>query len=152
MLTVRKIEKKDEKSVRDLIESIMHNEFMNDAQHYTSADLENITKYYSGQKDYFFVAEIDGKIIGTCAVKQDDDQTALLRRLFVHPRYRKKGYGAILIETAVDFCKKHGYKNIIFRGTSRMNRALESIKRKGFSERDRLDIGEVSIFNYSLAL
>ena len=152
MLAVRKVLKKDEKAVKELIESVMHNEFMNDAQHYAYADLENITEYYSGDKDYFFVAEMDGKIIGTGAVKQDDNETALLRRVFVHPHYRNKGYGLILLETAIDFCQKHGYKNLVFRGTSRMDRALAVCKKKGFKERDRLELGEMSIFVYNLAL
>ncbi|MBN1522674.1 MAG: GNAT family N-acetyltransferase [Candidatus Aureabacteria bacterium] len=152
MLTVRKVEKKDEKEVQELIESIMHNEFMNDAKHYTYADLESITSYYSGEKDYFYVAEIDGKIIGTGAVKQDDNETALLRRVFVHPYYRNKGYGLVLIETAIDFCKKHGYKNLVFRGTSRMERALNVCKKKGFQEKERLDLGDMSIYIYNLAL
>jgi len=152
MLSVRRIEKKDEKKVKTLIESIMHNEFMNDAKHYAYADLEDITNYYSGEKDYFFIAEIDGKIMGTGAVKQDDNETALLRRVFVHPHFRNKGYGLVLIETAIAFCRKHGYKNLVFRGTSRMERALNVCKKKGFRERDRLDLGEMSIYIYNLAL
>ena len=152
MLSIRKIEKKDENPVKDLIESIMHNEFMNDQKHYAYADLEHITKYYSGSRDYFFVAEIDGQIIGTCAVKQDDDKTALLRRFFIHPHYRNKGYGLVLLETTIDFCRKHGYQKLVFRGTSRMERALIICKKKGFQERDRIDLGEMSVYIYNLTL
>jgi len=152
MLIVRKIEKKDEEEVKNLIESIMHNEFMNDAKHYATADLDNITSYYSGERDNFFVAEIDGKIIGTGAIKEDDADTALLRRFFVHPYYRNKGYGLILMETLIDFCKKNGYKKLVFRGTSRMERALALCKKKGFKEVDTLDLGDVTLYVYSLNL
>ncbi|MCK5706751.1 MAG: GNAT family N-acetyltransferase [Candidatus Aureabacteria bacterium] len=152
MLKVRKIQKKDEQAVRDLIDSIMHNEFLNDKKHYSTDDLKNITEYYSGEKDYFFVAEIDGEIIGTCAIKQDDDKTALLRRIFLHPHFRNKGYGLVLIETAVDFCRKHGYVNLAFRGSSRMERALNVCKKKGFKEKEKIELGDISVFIYNLSL
>jgi GNAT superfamily N-acetyltransferase len=152
MLKIRKIEKKDEADVRTLIESIMQNEFMKDSQHYPSLDLDGITEYYSGKKDYFFVAEIDSQIIGTCAIKQEDKETALLRRVFVHPHYRNKGYGFVLMETAIDFCRKHKYKNLVFRGTSRMERALNLCRKKGFAEQVNVEMGEMTIFIYSLAL
>ncbi len=152
MLIVRKIDKKDEDEVRNLIESIMHNEFMNDKKHYATADLDNITNYYSGEKDSFFVAEMDGKIIGTSAVKKDDDTTALLRRFFVHPYYRDKGYGGILLESAIDFCKKNGYKRLVFRGTSRMQKAIKLCKKKGFKEIDSVNLGEVNLYVFALDL
>jgi GNAT superfamily N-acetyltransferase len=86
-------------------------------------------------------------------VKEDNDSTALLRRFFVHLSHRGRGIGSMLIDTALDFCKLNGYKQVVFRATSNMKEALKLLKsKKGFIENERylFDNVEIIILHYKI--
>ncbi len=138
MINIRRITQNDVPAVKALIEGIMHKEFPSSKAAYATNDIDDPVKYYGGERDIFLVAEADGKIIGTIAVKEDTAHTALLRRFFVLPEYRGRGYGKQLIRQAMDFCFNHNYQNVIFRGTEKMQSALKVCLREGFKEHDIL--------------
>jgi len=150
-IIIRKIKKKEEKKAQELILSILKNEFSEDATAYPQNDLKNIQDSYGKKREIFLVAEKEDLIIGTSAIKEDDKETALLRRIFVHPEFRNKGYGLTLLEEAIDFAKKQRFKRIIFNGTSKMISALNLCKKKGFIEKERIDLGGVTIYRYCLS-
>lgn len=151
-IKIRKIKKSEELQAKKLILSILKNEFYKEAKAYPQNDLENIRKSYGDEREIFLVAEKDKKIIGTSAIKEDDITTALLRRVFVHPDFRHKGYGLKLVDKAISFSKKQNYKKIIFNGTSKMTGALNLCKKKGFDEEATINMGNIIIYRYALAL
>lgn len=134
MISIRKIKPADNAQVRELIDEIMRDEFGASAQAYARHDLDDPAAYYSGAKDVFLVAEKDGKIIGTVAIKEDSPDTALLRRVFVRREFRGKGYGDRLMRSALKFCFARHYQNINFRGTDKMQKALKLCLKQGFHE------------------
>ena len=144
-MLIRPLERKDEEAVRDLIASILDEEFALEKMAYPVTDLEAISEHYRGPRDSFFVAVEDGRIVGTVAVKEDDSKTALLRRIFVDASYRGKRFGSQLVERALAFSREKGYKRIVFRGTASMTQALALMQRKGFSEKERIRFGEVEM-------
>ena len=91
------------------------------------------------------MAEKDGKIIGTVAIKEDGPHSALLRRIFLRKEYRGKGYGATLLNKAVEFCFEHNYTNIVFRGSNKMQNALQLCLKNGFQPKDMLDLGDLKL-------
>src|SRR3989338_4466623 len=108
---IRKFRLQDNAAVKSLINSIMNKEFPRDALAYPPDDLDDIHSHYGNIGEAFFVAEDDkGSIIGTIAVKRDDERHALLRRFFVSPEYRGKNVGKALLEHLIDFCKEVGYQ------------------------------------------
>lgn len=104
-------------------------------------------KFTVDPKDSFMVIEDNGEIVGTVGVKEDAKDTALLRRLFVDLKHRKRGYGTELLNKAVDFCKEKGYKSIYFRCTDRMADAMKLCLKKGFIEIEALEISGFKIHN-----
>ena len=100
----------------------------------------------------FLVLENQGEIIGTVAIKEEDKDTALLRRLFVSPLFRNKGCGKSLVDSAVQFCKKHNYQTIIFQGNEKMIAALRLCAKQGFKEKEAAVIDNLAILRYSLNL
>ena len=149
---LRPFKKQDAEGVKNLILAILTDEYPFDKSVYSDSDLDRIAETYGGAKDSFFVIEEDGRIVGTAGVKEDTGTDALLRRLFVDPKHRKRGYGAELLEKAVAFCKEKGYKRILFRCTDRMAEAMSLCKKKGFTEMEKLEVSGFNIHKLELAV
>ncbi len=151
-LNIRQVKNSDVPRVLKLIKGILESEFGKEASVYPQIDLYDLETSYGGERDLFLIAEVDGDIVGTTAIKEEDGKVALLRRVFVDPKYRGKGYGLKLIEQAIEFCKKKSYRKISFQGTSRMAMALALCRKKGFQESDRVAMEDFEIIRYSLRL
>ena len=140
-IQVRKIMPGDTTAVHAFVDSIMSDEFPGDDRAFVYYDLDNPAEAYGGKRDLFLVAEVDGEIAGTVAVKEDSDDTALLRRLFVRGDLRGRGLGARLLRDALKFAANHGYRWVTFRGTDRMRGALSLCGKHGFHTRDTVELG-----------
>ena len=152
VVQIRVVKNTDVPKVLKLIKSILESEFGKEAVVYPQIDLYDLEASYGGQRDCFLIAEREGRIVGTTAIKEEDTKVALLRRIFVDPKYRGKGYGLALIEKAIEFCKKKNYRKISFQGTSRMTMALTLCRKKGFQEVDRIPMEDFEIIRFSLRL
>jgi ribosomal protein S18 acetylase RimI-like enzyme len=61
----------------------------------------------------FWVAETeDHKVIGMIGVQHHDEDVGEIRRLRVHPEYRRRGIGSRLIEEALRWCEERSYLKI----------------------------------------
>lgn len=149
---VRPYKPQDSEHVRALILSILKQEYPFDKNAYADSDINDIPAIYNGQKNAFYVYQDGNRIVGTAAVKSDSEKTALLRRLFVDPQFRRRGIGANLVAQSISFCRENGYKEIVFRATDRMKEAINLIKKHGFSEKEKLEIAGFHIHIYSLIL
>jgi GNAT superfamily N-acetyltransferase len=61
-----------------------------------------------------WIAELDGRRVGCifCVADPDDDGTALLRILLVHPDGRGHDLGRRLIDTCLEFARASGYERV----------------------------------------
>ena len=151
-MAVRSLKKEDSEAVRELILSVLTKEYPFDKSAYSDSDLYDLSGTYNGPRDNFFVMEERGKIVGTVGVKEDTEDTALLRRLFVDSDHRRKGYGALLIAEAMRFCREKGYSSLVFRTTNRMVGAIELCKKNGFKKAEEVDLNGFQIFKFVLKL
>lgn len=142
---LRRFRREDAKGVKDLILSILTQEYPFDRSAYSDSDLERIDEVYGGQKDSFFIIEEEGEVVGTVGVKEETEDDALLRRLFVDLKHRRHGYGTELLKEAISFCKSSGYKRIFFRCTDRMADAMRLCRKGGFKEAEALDVSGFKI-------
>jgi GNAT superfamily N-acetyltransferase len=151
-MKIRRFTTRDQGQVKKLITGILANDFAMDQRAYPHSDLDSISKVYGGGREVFFVDENEGHIIGTVAVKEESKDTAILRRLFISPKYRGKGYGRLLIEKALGFCKEKGYREVVFHVSNTMKAATELCRSKGFKEKEKLDLGGVNIIKFALTI
>lgn len=151
-MQVRKFDEKDGESVKNLIISILTKEYPFDKSVYEDSDIADIRKAYSGKRDTFFVLDAEKDVVGTVGVKEDSIDTALLRRLFVKPAFRRKGYGSLLLSKAINHCKKSNFKHIVFRATGRMSQAINLLRKTGFREIEKIDLGGFQIYKFALDL
>lgn len=149
---LRPYKKDDARGVKDLILTILSKEYPFDKSAYSDSDLDKIGQTYGGARDVFFIIKEDGEIVGTAGIKEETKDEALLRRLFVDLKHRKRGYGTELLESAINFCKEKYYKRIYFRCTDRMSDAMKLCLKKGFVEAEVLDISGFQIHKLVKAL
>lgn len=79
-----------------------------------------------------WVAELDGRVVGSVAVVRHSDSEAQLRWLLVHPDCRGAGLGKRLMREAVDFCKEAGYERVFLWTVSELKRAADLYGSFGF--------------------
>ena len=151
-MQVRTFEKEDNPNVKNLIISILTKEYPFDESVYEESDLSDIKRAYGGKRDVFLVVESEGHIMGTIGIKEDTKDTAIIRRLFVDPSCRRKGYGALLLDKGIRHCKKNNFKYMAFRTTGRMIQAINLIKKMNFKEAEKIDLGGFQIYKYILDL
>lgn len=152
MITIRKCHENDQAAAKDLVAGILKHEFPKESHAFPIEDLNEIHRSYGKLGEAFFVAVDNNQIVGTVAIKQEDERTALLRRLFVNDRYRRKKLGTQLVDRAIEFCREVGYEELIFKTTSTMSHAIRLCEAKGFIPRARLDIGPVQLVKFTLYL
>ena len=152
MISIRHATDADSAAARSLIESVMVGEFQMTNGMAASPDLVKLSDSYGGKRDLFMVAEKDGEIIGTVAIKEDSQEVALLRRIFIHKDHRGKGYGDSLLSEALDYCAEQGYQTVMFRGTDQMKTAIRLCSSRGFEEDDVAVIGDMTMVIMSKTL
>lgn len=152
MTKIRRFIPEDCEQVCELISGIMNQEFSGDQVAYPTDDLKVIPQTYGGLGEAFFVALLDDKVVGTVAIKREDDRVAFLRRLFVSPDHRKQKIGVKLIDRALQFCDEVGYQEVVFKTTSRMEGAIQVCQKRGFVQRAKIVLGQIELLKFTLLL
>ncbi|MBI1953235.1 MAG: GNAT family N-acetyltransferase [Candidatus Omnitrophica bacterium] len=149
---IRSARPEESDAILRFVSGVLASEFPREAPHYETNDLVGFRASYSPPKSTFLVAEEDKKIVGTLGVKADAGKTAILRRLFVDPAYRRRGIGLRLIQSALSFCREQGYQEVVIRTSTRMEKAIHLCQSLRFKEEGRWDMGEVSLVLLRLRL
>ena len=89
-------------------------------------------KIYDSRKDYFAVAELDGKIVGSIVINGLSDEIAQVRWYLVHPDARGRGLGRQLIDGALAFCRERGFKKVTLWTISELKAAAHLYRQAGF--------------------
>jgi putative acetyltransferase len=111
-------------------------------------DLQQIAARYgarAGGAGGFWVADSDGAIVGTVAVRPKDGDgdgeagTCELKRLYLDPGWRGRGLGQALYEHAESFARAAGYRRIWLDSSRRFAKAHRLYARNGFVLLEQLD-------------
>jgi GNAT superfamily N-acetyltransferase len=79
-----------------------------------------------------WVVEVGGKVAGCIAIVRVGEGVAQLRWFLLTPETRGRGLGKRLMEEAVNFCRKEGYRRIILWTFSELETATALYRRWGF--------------------
>ena len=71
-----------------------------------------IARNFDSKTDAGWIAELDGKPVGSVFIIRVDDETAKLRLLILDPAARGKGLGARLVAACTTFARAAGYRRI----------------------------------------
>ncbi|MCX2947716.1 GNAT family N-acetyltransferase [Lentzea sp. NEAU-D7] len=83
-----------------------------------------------------WIAELDGQRVGCVFCVREDDTTAKLRVLLVHPDARGHGAGNKLVSTCVEFAQKAGYARMVLWTVDGLKSARKIYEAHGFELRE----------------
>jgi len=135
---IRKIEIKDNPYIRDIIRSVLE-EFGGkiEGTAYYDYDTEHMHEAYQANKSIYFVAEIDGKVVGGCgikAVKGEIDNVCELQKLYLLKDYRGLGIGKELTQKCLKKAEEFNYQNCYLETLSNMDNAISLYSKLGFQK------------------
>lgn len=79
----------------------------------TGADIEHIRDaYFDDERHHFWVAEVDGQVVGMIGIAGEEDHTAEIRRLRVAPEFQDTNVAETLLTVAVEHCRQHGFLKV----------------------------------------
>lgn len=102
-----------------------------DFESYVAAGLHEFYREFDPIKDRIWIAEHEGKIIGSVLVKSRGE-LAQLRYFYIEPEYRGIGLGKKLWSSALDFITVLDFKNAYLLTTSELVRAAYLYTSTGF--------------------
>lgn len=103
---------------------------------YEALVAEILAKYvreYDSKRERCWIAEQQGKVVGSVFVVRQDDRTAKLRLLYVDPAARGLGIGGRLVEECLRFARQAGYKRMVLWTNSILQDARRIYDRAGFT-------------------
>jgi N-acetylglutamate synthase-like GNAT family acetyltransferase len=105
---------------------------------YVALGLAEFAQSFNSTKDRLWVAETEGKTIGSIAVFRRSESDAQLRWFLVHQNFRCRGLGKLLFNEAILFCKKCGFKNVFLWTFKGLDAANYLYKSAGFEKTEEI--------------
>lgn len=112
-----------------------------------SRDLLDVNAAYDQRGGAFVVLDLNGEVIGTHATLPTDQELkiATFRRLYLMQAHRNAGHGARLVEWAVDWCKSHDFREIVFWSDTKFTRAHRLFESFGFTKGETRDMNDGAV-------
>jgi putative acetyltransferase len=98
------------------------------------ADLFSFEAHYSPPRGAFFVVRREGTVVGSVGVERVDRDVAELHRLYLDADLRGRGLGRALVETVLDWCRRHAITGLVLWSDTRFEDAHRLYARMGFQQ------------------
>lgn len=133
---IRKIEKKDNQSVAQLIRAVFDElNIPKVGTAYADPYLDLMFEEYSKPKSAYFVVESKGKIVGGAGVAPLENETEAiceLQKMYFLPETRGLGIGSQMMEICLQAAKGFGFKKCYLETMPFMHDAQKLYKKVGF--------------------
>ncbi len=133
--TIRPATNQDREKVQEIIFSVLREYKLPVEPDKTDSDLKDLEANYISKGDFFGVLELDGKTIATLAVSKLSDETCELRKMYMLPEFRGKGFGKLMVNFAIDYAKSKGFKIIELETASALKEAILLYQKIGFKRK-----------------
>ncbi|MBA3540029.1 MAG: GNAT family N-acetyltransferase [Deltaproteobacteria bacterium] len=120
----------------------------------TDDELRDLPQSYVARGGAFWVAALDGELVGTCGVfpVAGAPTTFELRKMYLRPATRGLGVGTQLLATAIAWSRGQGATQIVLDTVEQMTRAITFYEAHGFVRDDAQVRGARCSRGYTLAL
>ena len=132
----RRIEVKDNAKLAEIIRKVL-TEFGGNREGtaYYDYDTDHMFEAYQAEKEVYYVAELNGKLVGGCGIKHlegADESICELQKLYILEETRGLGIGERLTNKSLDFATKAGYKKCYLETFPNMHAAISLYKKLDF--------------------
>lgn len=103
-------------------------------ERYCEAELANLRQRYGKPDGRLYLARVDGAPAGCAALRRLDDRTCELKRLYVRPRFRRRGVGRKLAERLTADAREIGYRYMELDTLPMLPEAMRLFRSMGFYE------------------
>lgn len=93
----------------------------------------DFARNFDPSKERCWIAEDDGRIVGSIFAVHQDDRVAKLRLFYVEPDARGSGIGTRLVRECVEFARSAGYSKMVLWTDSLLEAARRIYARAGFN-------------------
>lgn len=90
-------------------------------------------KEFDPDRERCWIAELDGRVVGSVFVVEEDADTAKLRMLYVEPDARGHGIGRKLVRACLAFARDKGYRRMLLWTNDCLDAARAIYVAEGFS-------------------
>lgn len=111
---------------------------------YTASTIRNLLSGVSSRHIYYLV-ELEGSTIGMGALRQVSENAAEIKRMYIRPAYREKGYGKALLQQLLQKAKEFGYRSVHLESALFMAAAQNLYRSFGFVERNEYPETEIPL-------
>jgi len=99
-------------------------------------ELANLPGEYVPPTGCLLLATYQDKAAGCVALRRIDEGACEMKRLYVQPKFRRRGIGRALAEAIIERAKKAGYKRMRLDTAPTMDAAKDLYESMGFKEID----------------
>ena len=103
------------------------------------SDLDDIQGVYLQTGGEFLVGVIDGVIVAMGGLRLNDDGSATLKRMRVHPRFQRRGYGRELLRRLEEAARQRRATRIVLDTLPAQGAALALYSSSGYVETHRAE-------------
>ena len=107
---------------------------------------------YKGEGEALYIAFIDNKPAGCVALRNVDNNTAAMKRLYVRPAFRHSSLGTNMAKLVVEDAREFGYKILLLDSLPSMENAKELYTNLGFKKLDDTKRPVKTVVHLSLPL
>lgn len=134
MCTLRDYRPGDEPFVFDLVESVLSEYGLETSPATTDQDLADIGRSYTNNGGIFRILEDAGRVVGSYGIYRLSPATCELRKMYLHVRYRGRGWGRRMLTEAIEKAQALGFEEMVLETNTCLKEGLALYKRFGFRE------------------
>jgi ribosomal protein S18 acetylase RimI-like enzyme len=97
-------------------------------------ELEQLKKMYVFPKGMILLCSMRDRYVACVAVRPNVEDIAEIKRMYVKPAFQQQGIGQQLLDRAIDFCIKAGYKKVRLDTLNTMHPAMNLYLKNGFQQ------------------
>lgn len=113
-------------------------------QEYVNAHLEDLTSLRPPDGIIYLLAD-EGNIVGMGAIRKLSDEVGEIKRMYIRPLYRGRGYGKQMLNRLLDLGREFGCSSFQLETSKFMIAAQYIYKSVGFTEREEYPESETPI-------
>jgi putative acetyltransferase len=132
--TIRKAKAGEETQLLNLVKTVLSEYKLEIDIGEIDKDLTDLNKYYFNNNGWFFVLEVEGKIVASSAFAKMSERQCELRKMYLLKEFQGNGFGKLLLEESIRKAIELGYKEMVLESNKMLQTANAMYRKYGFEE------------------